>query len=209
MTTRVVGPRPAANAFAWRREVAHLLHVDGRAGDPFAPLEGLHVLAQRRALGGSIARASRYGRDEEGENGEPEEDRRHRQPPAARIAPRERHHDHDLDHHEDDRVPPSSAQGSNSQLGPAAAGEAVALRPTSGRQSRTGGSTAQRTTSDDHPDDHSGADRPQPRARARGAEPAATRTSSAIDRGHEREDERRSARTAGSARRARARTPLK
>ena len=173
-------PEPNRERIRLRREVAHLLHVHRRSGDALAPLQRLDVLAQLRALRRVDGEREQVRRDEQRKRREPEEDRGHRQPPVAWEAPREEHHDRDLEHHEDD-LPAELRPGLEQPVDPGPARQVVPLLPPARGQ---GEREVHRPDDDerDHPDDHSGADRPQPRVPGQAG--------SAADEDEERDDRR-------------------
>ena len=167
------------------REVAHVLHVHRRAGDSLAPLERAHVLAQGRALRRVDRERQQVRGDEQRERDEPDEDRCHREPPVPREAPREAPSRSRSGASRRRTVPPSSAQGSSSQAiqGPCARSWRCSHQRSGDREREVRGPDDREH---DHPDDHPGADRPQPRVPSE-----ARSTPDEDEQGDDRRDERK------------------
>ena len=178
-------PRPASSGRGRPRtrspRVVTLLTLSTSTGVPeipSRPFERLHVLAQL----GSLRRVDRQrqvgtGATKSARADSADEDRGHRQPPVARVAPRKRHHDRDLEHHEDDLA---------AELRPRAATSQSTHDPSRGRAADpTSARDRERQVrrpedgDRDRTDDDPGADRAQPRPLAQDAERAARATSSA------------------------------
>ena len=103
----------------------------------------------------------------------------------ARVAPGEHHHDRDLEHHEDD-LAAELRPGLEEPVDPGPVREAVPLVPPArGHRERE----VRRPDDDerDHPDDHPGADRPQPGVPGQ-ARSTPDEDEERDDRGDERED---------------------